>query len=85
VKGYLPSITQDPEYREIMQKSYPFHPEVIDILRTKISSVENFNRTRGVLRLLSILLAHVWKAKIPEPLIHPFHFDFYNNDIRNGI
>jgi len=31
------------------------------------------------------LLAHVWKAKIPEPLIHPFHFDFYNNDIRNEL
>ncbi len=84
VKEFLPSETQDPEYREVMIKSYPFHPEVIDILRTKTSSIENFNKTRGVLRLLSVLLKNTWdnRDEYAPSLIHPYHFDFYDDTIR---
>lgn len=73
---YLPSSAKDPKYLFTLQESYPFHPELINILRTKTSSIVNFNKTRGVLRLLSKAVRYTWAAKQKAPMIHPYHIDF---------
>jgi len=65
----------DPKYLETLRDAYPFHPELIQILRTKTSSIQSFNQTRGVLRLLSAVLRTVWKDAGTPLLIHPFHID----------
>lgn len=77
VKDSLPSYASDPRYLETLNDSFPFHPELIRILRTKTSSIPNFNKTRGVLRLLSRLVHHIWTKKIDTPLIFPYHIDFH--------
>ncbi len=73
---YLPSGARDPSYLFSMVESYPFHPELINILRTKTSSIINFNKTRGVLRLLSKVVRSVWASKQKPGMIHPYHIDF---------
>jgi len=73
---YLPSSARDPKYLFTLQESYPFHPELINILRTKTSSIVNFNKTRGVLRLLSKVVRYMWATKQKAPMIHPYHIDF---------
>lgn len=73
---YLPSSAKDPKYLSTMIESYPFHPELINILRTKTSSIINFNKTRGVLRLLSKVVRNVWASKEKTGMIHPYHIDF---------
>jgi len=85
VSEYLPQSVKDPLHRDVMIKSYPFHPDIISILRTKTSSIENFHKTRGVLRFLSVLVKHVWDDKIETPLIHPYHVDFSNDVIFNEL
>ena len=40
---YLPSHVRNVKYLEDIRSSYPFHPELINILRTKTSSIINFN------------------------------------------
>jgi hypothetical protein len=65
----------DPKYLETLRDAYPFHPELIQILRTKTSSIPSFNQTRGVLRLLSAVIRTVWKDGATPLLIHPFHID----------
>lgn len=49
-------------------RSYPFHPELTDILYTKWTNLEGFQRTRGVLRTFALALrdAERWDA---APLI----------------
>ena len=37
-------------------QSYPFHPDLIDVLYTKWTQLENFQRTRGVLRTFALAL-----------------------------
>jgi len=61
VKEFLPHYTREPSYKEALLTCYPFHPEFINMLRTKTGSITAFNKTRGVLRLLGQLLSTLWK------------------------
>lgn len=51
------------DYREKFLKSYPFKPEVIDILYKRWGSFPTFQRTRGVLRLLSLVVHDLLEKK----------------------
>ncbi|HRR67599.1 MAG TPA: DUF499 domain-containing protein, partial [Methanomassiliicoccales archaeon] len=68
------------KYLEDLRSAYPFHPELINILRTKTSSVPNFNKTRGVLRLLSKVVRNIWNDGRNVLLIHPYEIDFRKQD-----
>ncbi len=61
------------QYREKMIKSYPFHPEVIDLFHHRWGSIPTFQRTRGVLRILSLVIYKLKDSSIP--LIRPCDFD----------
>lgn len=50
-------------YREQLLKAYPFHPELIDVFRMRWASSHTFQRTRGVLRLLSAITSDLWKRQ----------------------
>ena len=77
---YLPQHARGKKYLEDLRSAYPFHPELINILRTKTSSVVNFNKTRGVLRLLSKVVRNTWNEKRNVLLIHPYEIDFRKQD-----
>ena len=70
-------------YRERFLRSYPFKPEVIDILYKRWGSFPTFQRTRGVLRLLSLIVYNLKEKKLP--FIRIGDFDLANNDIRREI
>jgi len=55
-EGILPADIQPSEYRDKFFDSYPFMPEVIDVLYHRWGSFPMFQRTRGVLRLLSLVI-----------------------------
>lgn len=59
----LPAYGVRGEYREKLAKSYPFHPELIDMFRLRWASNSAFQRTRGVLRLLASIVSDLWKRK----------------------
>ena len=54
----VPQSYRDPSYRNRIASSYPFHPELIDVLTNRWGSLSGFQRTRGALRML----AHTVKA-----------------------
>lgn len=58
---------------EQFKASYPFHPSVISVFERKWQSLPRFQRTRGVLRLLALWVAHNYKEDhrkdTKEPLI----------------
>ena len=55
-ESILPGDVQASEYRTRFTNSYPFMPEVIDVLYHRWGSFPTFQRTRGVLRLLSLVI-----------------------------
>jgi len=59
----LPDNVTKNEYKQKLIQSYPFHPESIDIFKTKWASNNNFQRTRGVLRLLAAVVSDLWKRQ----------------------
>jgi hypothetical protein len=79
----LPAGMEASEYRERFQASYPFLPEVVDILYQRWGSFSTFQRTRGVLRLLA-LVVHAMKD-CPNPYITLADFDLANQEIRQEL
>ncbi|MFQ5343941.1 MAG: ATP-binding protein, partial [Anaerolineae bacterium] len=80
--GDFPQEAQAPEYRDLMVRAYPFHPALIEILRDRWGSISGFQRTRGVLRLLALVIADLYQQKHPAPLIQPAHVNLDDGKIR---
>ena len=59
----MPSHATKSDYKEKIKKSYPFHPELIDVFRVRWASNHDFQRTRGVLRLLAAIISDLWKRQ----------------------
>lgn len=72
----LPAGMEASEYRERFQAAYPFLPEVVDVLYQRWGSFSTFQRTRGVLRLLA-LVVHALKDRA-NPYITLADFDLAN-------
>src|SRR5690606_25711292 len=84
----LPSNANKAEYKQRLLKSYPFHPELIDVFRIRWASNSEFQRTRGVLRLLAAIVSDLWKRQQSLPggnlLIHSGQINFANLDALSG-
>lgn len=80
----LPSHASKSSYKELMRKAYPFHPELIDIFRTRWASHHDFQRTRGVLRLLASIVSDLWRRQGSLAgsmgLVQTAHVNFSNLD-----
>ena len=71
------------EYRSKMLRSYPFHPEVVDVLHHRWGSIPTFQRTRGVLRILSLAVYRLKDSQIP--LIHLSDFDLSYGELAEEL
>jgi len=78
--GLLPESMEKSEYRELFLKSYPFQPEVIDVLYERWGSFPKFQRTRGVLRLLALVVRSLCDST--RPFIRLADFDLSLGDIK---
>lgn len=79
----LPEGVEKAHYREKFLKSFPFQPEVIDVLYKRWGSFPNFQRTRGVLRILALLVYSLKDSKIP--FIRLGDFSLENDEIRREL
>jgi len=70
-KTQYPADVHQADYAKRMQSAYPFHPETFDQLFEKWGSLETFQRTRGVLRLMANVVHTLWERKDASPLIMP--------------
>lgn len=71
----LPEQARQEAYRDRMIAHYPFHPTLIDWLNDKLATVETFQGTRGVLRILALTVANLWRKRATVPMIHACHLD----------
>ncbi|KAA8822005.1 Swt1 family HEPN domain-containing protein [Bifidobacterium vespertilionis] len=67
-KSYPAEVTSS-DYDKRIRSSYPLHPELLDRLYEDWSSLENFQRTRGVLTLVSSIIHELWASNDSSPLI----------------
>jgi hypothetical protein len=82
----LPQRALRAEYAEEIVEDYPFHPELLNTLNRKTSTIPNFQKTRGALRLLARVVRRLWETGPPDTyLMHPFHLDLGVEDIANDL
>ena len=67
----FPSECRERAYFHKLERAYPFHPELFARLYGAWSTLDKFQRTRGVLRLLSNVVHELWRADAPGLLILP--------------
>ncbi|OIP91485.1 MAG: AAA family ATPase [Syntrophaceae bacterium CG2_30_58_14] len=79
-EGILPAGIQPSDYRDRFADAYPFLPEVVDVLYHRWGSFPTFQRTRGVLRLLSLVIHDLKGAN--KPFISLADFDLNRQEIR---
>jgi hypothetical protein len=69
--GEFPREVSEPAYEARIKAAYPLHPELFDRLYEDWSTLERFQRTRGVLRLMSAVVHALWTAQDAAPMILP--------------
>ncbi len=67
----FPRESRDTDYENRIKLTYPVHPELFDRLYQDWSSLERFQRTRGVLRLMNTVIHALWVGEDAAPLILP--------------
>ena len=70
-KDNLPRELQNGTCLETMRKCYPIHPEIFARFYEDWSTLPKFQKTRGVLQYMAIVINRLWEARVDEPLILP--------------
>ena len=81
----LPEEASDENFRMLMIATYPFHPTLVNFLNNKLASAENFQGTRGVLRVLSLTVSDLWRNRRVVPMIHACHIDLREERVVNEV
>ena len=81
----LPPVGQNDDRAEELRRGYPLHPELIQTLMQKTATLENFQRVRGMLRLLAQTVGQLWREQPRASAIHLHHIDPGNERIRLEI
>ena len=83
--GTFPSGSGEAEYRRRLTAAYPIHPELFDRLYNDWSSLEKFQRTRGVLRLMASVIHALWEGEDKSLLIMPSSIPMENEVVRGQL
>ena len=68
-----------------MQAAYPIHPELFDRLYNDWSSLDRFQRTRGVLRLMASVIHALWERNDGSLLIMPATIPIDEPDVQKEL
>ena len=67
----FPSECREAEYERRVKMAYPIHPELFDRLYNDWSTLDKFQRTRGVLRLMAAVIHSLWERQDANLVILP--------------
>ena len=81
----FPSEASKSGYRQRIIECYPFHPELFDRLYGDWATLENFQRTRGVLRFLAGVVYRLWTGGDMNALIMPGSLPLNFPDVREKL
>ncbi|MDQ6838930.1 MAG: Swt1 family HEPN domain-containing protein [Actinomycetota bacterium] len=70
-KAEFPSGCSEGDYERRLTAAYPIHPELFDRLYGEWSTLDKFQRTRGVLRLMAAVVHELWERSDSSLLVMP--------------
>jgi len=81
----LPAETQEGRYYDRLAQAYPIHPEVFDRLYEDWTTIDGFQRTRGVLKLMAKVIYRLWKDENRDLVIMPGSLPLHDGSTRNEL
>ena len=81
----MPQETQESRYFDRMMQSYPIHPEVFAQLYEEWTTIDGFQRTRGVLKLMAKVIFRLWQDNNKDLMILPGSLPLYDGSARNEL
>ena len=81
----FPSETQEGRYFDRLTQAYPIHPEVFDRLYEDWTTIDGFQRTRGVLKLMAKVIFKLWTDENKDLLILPGSLPLHDGSCRNEL
>ena len=81
----VPQETQESRYFDRMMQSYPIHPEVFAQLYEEWTTIDGFQRTRGVLKLMAKVIFRLWQDDNKDLMILPGSLPLYDGSARNEL
>ena len=81
----LTTTTPESLYTRIVD-SYPFHPDLRELVG-KFKENDGFQQTRGVIRLMQMVVSSLWNSKKAEKidLIHPYDLELNLDEIASEV
>ncbi|MBU6186806.1 MAG: DUF499 domain-containing protein, partial [Cyanobacteria bacterium REEB444] len=81
----FPSECKEADYERRMKAAYPIHPELFDRLYTDWSTLDKFQRTRGVLRLMAKVIHSLWERNDQSLMIMPAHIAMDDQQVQSEL
>jgi predicted AAA+ superfamily ATPase len=81
----FPSSCREGDYSRKLRESYPIHPELFDRLYNTWSTLDKFQRTRGVLRLMATVIHVLWERNDGSLLIMPSSIPIDDSSVQNEL
>jgi hypothetical protein len=77
--------TERMQFQDAFSQAYPFHPELINLMRERWTAIPNFQRTRGALRFLAVCLQTLHKSKQARALLGAGDIPLENNNVQQAF
>lgn len=74
-----------PDYAQRIVECYPFHPRLLDTAQDRLGAMQDFQKSRGVLRLFARILREVYECEEDLELISGGEINWLNPSIRTEL
>jgi len=81
----FPAESKEGDYERRMRDAYPIHPELFDRLYSDWSTLDKFQRTRGVLRLMAKVIHSLWERNDQSLMIMPAHVPMDDPQVQSEL
>lgn len=81
----FPYESRQPKFRERLLSCYPIHPKLFDYLYERWSSLDKFQKTRGVLRLMAKVIHELWTSGDTSLMIMPGNMPLNADSVREEL
>lgn len=81
----FPSETRENAYLDRIKQCYPIHPELFDRLYQDWSTLDRFQRTRGVLQMMNRVVGRLWREQDPSAFVMPGTVPLADADVASEV
>ena len=81
----LPPEAATREYAQRIVECYPFHPRLLETAQDRLGALQDFNKSRGTLRLFARILRDVWESASDTPLTSAGDLDWQSERIQADL